>query len=120
MKTSSAKAKGRKLQQWVRDKIIEAFKGFGVDPEDVKSTSMGAGGEDIQLSPFARNYLPVSIECKSHKSMAIYSLYDQAEANSGRYEPLLVVKVNNRKPLAVVDFEYYLKLERNQHDERVP
>lgn len=114
MKTQSAKQKGRKLQQYVRDKFIELLKPHGGEPEDVKSTSMGAGGEDVQLSPFARNFLPVSVECKSHKSMAVYKLYDQAVENSGVYEPLLVIKVNNRKPLAVIDFDYYLDLEKKR------
>lgn len=110
MKTQSAKAKGRKLQQWVRDKIIHYFKKFGVEPEDVKSTSMGAGGEDIQLSPFARDMFPYSIECKSHKSMAVYKLYDQAVENKHPYaEPLLIVKANNRDPLAVVDAEFFIE-----------
>lgn len=111
MKTSSAKAKGRKLQQYVRDSFIELMKPWGCLPEDVKSTSMGAGGEDIQLSPFARDMMPVSVECKSHKEMAIYKLYGQAEENANGYEPLLVVKANHKKPLAVIDFDYYLKLE---------
>ena len=46
MKTQSAKAKGRKLQQWVRDQIIEQLE---VHPEDIESRSMGAGGEDSKL-----------------------------------------------------------------------
>ena len=47
MKPQSAKQKGRKLQQWVRDKLIELL---DIHPENVKSTSMGAGGEDVILS----------------------------------------------------------------------
>ena len=47
MKTQSAKAKGRKLQQWVRDQIIEQLE---VHPEDIESRSMGAGGEDLIVS----------------------------------------------------------------------
>jgi len=42
MKTASGKAKARKLQQMVRDKILEAFP--MLEPDDCKSTSMGAGG----------------------------------------------------------------------------
>lgn len=112
--TASAKQKGRKLQQYVRDKIIELLRPYGVRPEDVKSTSMGASGEDVQLSPFARDLLPVSIECKSHKSMAIYKLYEQAVVNGSTHEPLLVVKANHKKPLAVIDLDYYLKLEEDR------
>ena len=112
--TASAKQKGRKLQQYVRDKIIDLLKPYGVVPEDVKSTSMGASGEDVQLSPFARHLLPVSVECKSHKSMAVYKHYEQAITNGSTHEPLLVIKANHKKPLAVIDFDYYIFLEHKR------
>jgi len=112
MKTQSVKQKGRLLQQTVRDKIIQMLKPWGILPEDVKSCSMGANGVDVQLSPLAKSFLPVATECKSHKSMAVYKLYEQAKANCGAdEEPLLVVKQNHSKPLAVVDLDYYFKLE---------
>ena len=38
MKTQSAKAKGRRFQQWVRDKLIEVL---NIHPEDIESRSMG-------------------------------------------------------------------------------
>ena len=63
IKTSSAKNKGRKLQQWTRDRILELVP--TLEPDDVKSTSMGAGGEDVQLSPAARKSVPLTIECKT-------------------------------------------------------
>ena len=52
MKPQSAKQKGRKLQQWVRDKLIELL---DIHPENVRSTSMGAGGEDVIMSKEARD-----------------------------------------------------------------
>jgi len=63
VKTSSAKAKGRRLQQKVRDLILETFS--ELEEDDVRSTSMGAGGEDVQLSPLARRKFPFSVECKN-------------------------------------------------------
>ena len=54
MKTQSAKAKGRRFQQWVRDQLIEKLE---VHPEDVESRSMGAGGEDLIMAPAAREKL---------------------------------------------------------------
>ena len=48
MKAQSAKAKGRRLQQWVRDQLIEQL---DVHPEDIESRSMGAGGEDLDYGP---------------------------------------------------------------------
>ena len=44
MKPQSAKAKGRNLQKWTRERLIEEL---DIHPEDIKSTSMGAGGEDV-------------------------------------------------------------------------
>ena len=52
MKTQSAKAKGRRLQQWFRDLLIEELK---VHPEDIESRSMGAGGEDLIMARAARH-----------------------------------------------------------------
>lgn len=108
MKTSSAKAKGRKLQQHVRDLILDKFKTLEYD--DVVSTSMGAGGEDVKLSPAARKLLPISIECKNNKKMAIYNYYKQAVENAKDYEPVLVIKQDRDKVLAVMELEHYLEI----------
>lgn len=108
MKPSSAKAKGRALQTWVRDTIITVLKGLTLD--DVRSTSSGANGEDILLSPLARSRFPFSVECKNLASIAVYSWYAQAIDNAGTYEPLLVIKANRKKPLAVVDAEYFMNM----------
>ena len=81
MKTQSAKAKGRKLQQWVRDLILETWN--ELEPDDVRSTSMGAGGEDLQLSPAARRKFGYSVECKNVEKLNVWSAYEQAEASYG-------------------------------------
>ena len=119
IRPQSAKAKGRKFQQYCRDKIIELLKSNGVVPDDVKSTGMGQSGEDIQLSPKARSHLPISVECKSLKAIAVYKLYEQAEQYKDKGEPVLFIKADRKKPLAVVDLDYYLSLEaermKNEH-----
>lgn len=113
MKTSSAKAKGRNLQKYVRDRILHYFNTLTND--DVSSRSMGAAGEDILLSQAARKLLPISIECKSHAKYAIYKDYSQASTNAGTYEPLLIIKQNNSKPLAIIDLNYFLELLHEQN-----
>ena len=75
MKTQSAKAKGRKLQQWVRDQIIEQLE---VHPEDIESRSMGAGGEDLIMARSARERFPYSIECKNQEKVNLWEAYKQA------------------------------------------
>jgi hypothetical protein len=107
MRVQSAKAKGRRLQQWVRDKLIEML---DVHPEDIESRSMGAGGEDLIMARAARLKFPHSIECKNVEKLNIWEAYEQASANCGEYEPIVVMKKNGKKPLVVVDAEYYIKL----------
>ena len=116
MKTQSAKAKGRKLQQWARNKLLEKFS--HLEPDDIKSTGMGQGGEDVQLSPMARKSIPFSIECKSRKSIAVYSYMDQAKENCGeKCEPLVIIKADRKAPLVIVDAEFFIKELRQRNDE---
>jgi hypothetical protein len=92
----------------VRDQIISKF---NLETDDVRSVSMGAGGEDILLSPTARSRCPISVECKSRDRIAVYGYYEQAEVNSkGKGEPVVFIKQNRSKPLVVVDAEYFLTL----------
>ena len=92
MKAQSAKAKGRRLQQWVRDQLIEQL---DVHPEDIESRSMGAGGEDLIMARAARQKFPYSVECKNVEKLNVWEAYAQATANSGNYEPICVIKKNN-------------------------
>ena len=107
MKTQSAKAKGRKLQQWMRNLLIEKLE---VHPEDIESRSMGAGGEDLIMARAAREKFPMSIECKNQEKVNVWEAYKQAEDNSGKYEPVVILKRHNSKPLVVVDAEYFVSL----------
>ena len=109
MRTQSKKAKGRRLQQWVRDLLIEKLE---VHPEDIESRSMGAGGEDLIMSRSAREKFPYSIECKNQESLNIWKSYEQAKQNSGNYEPIVVLKRNNAKPLVLVDADYFVELHK--------
>ena len=62
LKTSSAKAKGRKLQQWFANLLVEKL---DVDSEDIESRPMGSQGEDIIMGKQTREVFPYSIECKN-------------------------------------------------------
>lgn len=104
----SAKAKARRLQQWTRDEVLKNSK--DLDLSDVRSTSMGAGGEDIQLSSAARKQWPMSFECKAKKAFAFYKDYEQATTNCPEgSEPVLVCKGDRKKPMAIVDAEWFFK-----------
>ena len=107
MKTQSRKAKGRRLQQQFRELLIEKL---GIDPEDIESRSMGAGGEDLIMSKAARHKFPYSIECKNQESLNIWKAWEQANRNKGLYEPLVVIKKNGVRPLVVLDAENFLEM----------
>ena len=114
MKTQSAKAKGRRLQQWFRDLLIEKL---DIHPEDVESRSMGAGGEDLIMARAAGEKFPFSIEAKNQEKLNVWEAYKQASENSGDYEPLVVLKRNNHKPLVLVDAEYFVNLHKEKKDD---
>ncbi len=110
MKTSSAKAKGRRLQQTVRDKILSLFPTLELDV-DVRSAIMGETGEDIKLSKKAREVFPYSVECKSMARIAAYTYYEQAKANTpAGARPLVVFKANRQKPMAMLDLNHFMEL----------
>lgn len=107
-KTRTGKAKGRLGQNEIRDKILKTF------PEldgHVKGATMGEGGADIQLSPVARKVIDWDIEVKRRKTMkGIYDWYTQADKH-GDGEPVVFLRQDRDKWLALVDADYLLKLE---------
>ena len=108
MKSRSAKNKGKRLQNKVRDLILEKFN--TLEDDDVRSTTMGDSGEDVLLSPAARKLFPFSVECKNQEKLNIWASLEQAENNSGSHTPLLIFKRNRTKPYAVLEFERLLEL----------
>lgn len=118
MKTSSAKQKGRKLQQLVRDTLLKAFPQLEVD--DIKSTSMGAQGEDVQLSPAARKIIPVAIEAKARRSIAVGRFYEQAQEHAisvkEPVEPVVVLKEDRKNPLVLISLDFFVALCQDRYD----
>ena len=47
MKTRSAKSKGRRLQNQVKELLLEAF--TELEPDDIRTAIMGETAEDIKL-----------------------------------------------------------------------
>ena len=115
MKTSSAKAKGRRLQQHFMKLLIEKL---DIDPEDIESRSMGAGGEDLIMSKAARTKFPFSVECKNQERLNIWSAWEQANSNRGVYEPLVVIKRNGTTPLVVLDAKVFMEYVKEFNNER--
>jgi hypothetical protein len=58
----------------------------------------------------ARESFPFSIECKNVEKLNVWEAYEQAKANAGTYEPIVVMKKNHKKPLVVMDAENFIKM----------
>jgi hypothetical protein len=84
MITASAKSKGRRLQQYVRDSILTLFQ-EELTPADVSSNPMGCAGCDVVLSTRARELFPYAVECKNCESWTI-------PASKNRQEALVILR----------------------------
>ena len=106
----SRKAKGRRLQNWVRDTLLSIFTTF--DDNDIMCAIKGETGEDIKLSNPAKKLIPYSFECKNKQTFkGIYDIISQAQSNSKVTDvPVAIIKMNNQQPLAIVDAMHFLKL----------
>ena len=114
MKTSSAKAKGRRLQQEVQKLILDTYP--ELEPDDVKVAIMGESGQDIKLSPAARRVFPYAVECKNVEKINIWSALTQAEKNAtDTQKPLLIFKKNRTKPYVALSLEDFMKLISERH-----
>ena len=75
----SRKAKGRKLQNLVRDRLKQIFP--ELHETDIKSQTMGMTGEDIVRSPAAKEICTFSFECKNVERLQMWQAIDQCETN---------------------------------------
>ena len=104
-----SKAKGRKLQNLLRDKLRVAFP--SLEDDDIKSQTMGMPGEDIVLSPAARRKIPYSFECKNVERLSFWATVEQCEANcKDNISPAIVVKKNRKKPYVAIPLDHFIRL----------
>jgi hypothetical protein len=106
---AARKAKGRNLQKWLREELLYRFP--ELEPDDIRSTSMGVSGEDLQLSPRARRSIPYSFECKARNKLAIYQFFQQATTNTPKgATTVLLVKQDRSTPLVVLKASDFLEM----------
>ena len=120
MKIKSAKAKGRNLQNLVRDKLRSIFvdkwtRVPRLEYDDIKSQTMGMGGEDIILSPIAKKLIPYSFECKNTERLNLWGSLKQCEDNCEGREPVLIIKRNRSEVYAVLKIDAFLDNIKEKH-----
>lgn len=110
MKPQSAKQKGRRLQQSVRDLFLH----FAPELEfkDIRSVPMGVSGEDLWMSPKAEEIYPYSVECKNVEKLNIWQAIDQAkvEAKKNGKIPLVAFTKNKEDTYVAIPIEAFLAL----------
>lgn len=116
MKTASAKAKGRRLQQIVASRIRAAF---NLPESDVKSLPMGSQGADVWLSEEALKKFPFAVECKNQESINIWKAFVQAYVHAVKEKerslcPLVVFSRNRDEVLCCLRFEDLLELMKGE------
>lgn len=109
MKTASAKAKGRLGQQEVVKILLKTFSELAED--DIRSCPMGSQGEDVILSPKAREIIPWDIEVKRGKAFNLVKACKQAINRKSKHEPVGIGRYDrDKKWYACVELDYLLKL----------
>lgn len=113
---ATRKAKGRVLQNWVKDKLIQELH---FDPLDTRSTPMGVNGSDVIFNSTDRLRFPYSVECKNQETARLWEWWDQALAqckNSEALIPLVIAKKNGKRPLAIIDAEYFILMHKEKNN----
>jgi hypothetical protein len=111
MKTSSAKAKGRRLQQAIAKQIAELLGlEYGKD-QLVDSRTMGLSGKDVILIGEAKQRFPFDVEIKNVEKWSVPQWIQQTKSNTEpNREWLLVCAKNRHEPIAILDFKVFLNL----------
>ena len=114
MNVRSSKAKGRRLQNNIRDILRKTFP--TLEEDDIKSQTMGMTGEDIVLSPAAKKVIPYSFECKNVERLNVWQAIEQAENNCEDITPVVVMKRNRTETYVVFNLDKFIKLIGEKND----
>lgn len=108
MNNNSKKRKASLLQNMVRKKILKCFP--HLKSYDVKTPLTGLSGPDIILSDVAKKLVGCNFETKNQNKMkTVYDWYKQASRNT-KLRPVVVMKMNARDPLVVININDFFKL----------
>ena len=117
MKTSSCKAKGRRACQEVKELLHKYAP--DLKPDDITITPSGCTGEDVFLSPAARQVYPLVIECKNTEALNIWKSFEQAVSHLGRFNqdygyhvPILFFRRNRSKLMVCMEAEEFVRMIR--------
>lgn len=108
MKTSSAKAKGRRAASELRDLFLKSYP--DINPLDLLITLSGDTGPDLKLlGEWAK--LNFAIECKNQEALQIWAAIKQAQSHVvGDQIPILAFKRNKSELMVCLKAADFFKL----------
>ena len=113
----ASKAKGRRLQNYVRDMLRDIYGQLHED--DIKSQTMGMTGEDIVRSPAAKKACTFSFECKNVERLQIWRAIEQCETNKPDCSsPAVVFKKNGKSPYIAIPFQVFCDMLQFENERR--
>ncbi len=108
---ASRKATGRRLQNWVAERLSKLLNIPHGRDKDIQGREMGQAGTDVKLYGKAAELFPFSIECKNQETWAVPAWMKQAKENENEGTNWLIVcKKNGVKPIIILDAEVFFKL----------
>tara|TARA_R100001082_G_scaffold102630_1_gene72887 strand:- start:149 stop:535 length:387 start_codon:yes stop_codon:yes gene_type:complete len=114
----ASKAKGRRLQNYVRDMLRDVY--HQLHEDDIKSQTMGMTGEDIVRSPAAKEVCAFSFECKNVERLQIWRAIDQCESNRPDCSsPAIVFKKNGKQPYVAIPFTTFCDMLQYENERRL-
>jgi hypothetical protein len=111
LKPSSAKAKGRRACQELKEKLLKAYP--ELEDGDIVVTPSGVNGEDLQMSPLAKKTIPLTFEVKNQERLNIWKAIDQSKTHidtGDKRKPVVAFKRNNSRMYLTIDVEDFLEL----------
>lgn len=116
MRTSSAKAKGRRACQELQKLVLDTYP--DLTTRDVRVTPSGSTGEDLQLSEVAVQLFPYAVEVKNQERLNIWQslLQSLSHAAKLKLEPLLAFRRNRSEMWVAVRAQHFFELlEASEH-----
>lgn len=110
MKTSSAKAKGRRCAQQAKDMLLKAS--GRLEEDDITVTPSGVTGPDLHLSPAALKQYPFAVECKNVEKLNVWEALSQSEDHAmfTNKVPILIFTRNRSDTYVALKFSTFLEL----------
>ena len=116
IKVSSAKAKGRNLQNWTVERIAELLNeklSKDKDVNNIRGREMGQSGVDIWLHKSIRDKFPIAVECKAQETIKLNDFIEQAKNNTLEDLPYWLLIIKNKQiknPIAIMDWDLFVWL----------